>query len=339
MRLRFRSLYRNIEKQQFYSEWNLIKDNPIMPLGNTTEWDELCCSWGSVVHHEKNKWLMYYSGRNTSKRLQIGLSFSEDGFNWKKYERNPIVSCGSPEDWDADNVYCPVVWKEGKVWNMMYTGTLSNHYQIGLAQSSDGLNWIKSPHNPVFSSSNRSNLNSFGKPETEGWGLLSDDSGYYLLHNSVTKKPREVYVAHSRDLISWKSLSNLPLLASEGNSLQLGYMKYCAWPYKLGKDFVIFSAVSNKRYTKSAIGLWKTRSLVQTDKPEFLGYLTRQTSDWCKKESDTPFVVNNEETGDTLCYFGGRGKHHRWTEGIAYIQSSILEACMHRTRTTKSDMQ
>jgi hypothetical protein len=267
---------------------------------------------------------MYYSGRNALDRLQIGVSFSEDGLNWRKYVNNPIVSCGPPENWDADSVYCPVVWKDREVWNMIFTGIASNHYQIGLAQSDDGLEWFKSRHNPVFCSSRRSSVNAFGKPETEGWGLFSDDSGYYLLHNSVTKKPREVYVAHSRDLISWKSPSSLPLLASEGHSFQLGYMKYCAWPYRLGEHFLIFSAVSNKRYSKSAIGLWRTGSLVGTEKPEFLGYIVKQTPGWCEKEVDTPFVVNNQENGDILCYLGGRSRHHRWTEGIAYVRCSKL---------------
>jgi hypothetical protein len=155
------------------------------------------------------------------------------------------------------------------------------------------------------------------------------------LYNSVTKKPREVYVAYSRDLVSWKSPSSLPLLASQGYSFQLGYMKYCAWPLKLGESFLVFSAVSNKRYSKSALGLWRTRNLLGTEKPEFLGYITRQRPGWSEKEVDTPFVVNNQDTGKILCYFGGRSRHRRWTEGIAYTQCSEMESYLPQTRVEK----
>jgi predicted GH43/DUF377 family glycosyl hydrolase len=316
-------------------QWQVYSKNPIIPSGKTGEWDELCSAWGSVISRNGKQWLMFYSGRDSSRKLRIGVAFSEDGLNWKKYEKNPVLSCGPSGSWDSDDVYCPIVWKENELWNMIFTGIRSNCYQIGIAQSNDGLKWNKSRYNPVFCSSIGSNVNRFGKPETEGWGLFFDESGYYLLHNSVMKKPREVYVAHSQDLVSWKEISSFPLLASEGHWFQLGYMKYCAWPLKFHEHFLIFSAVSDRRYKKSAIGLWKINSLLKHDKAEFLGYILKQRPGWQERELDTPYLISNPENGYINCYFGGRSRKNTWTEGVASISNSVLEAYLECRHTNK----
>jgi len=312
------------------SEWQLYSKNPIIFTGKTGDWDELSSSWGSIVLRNKNQWLMYYSGRDASKKLRIGVAFSEDGLNWRKHGNNPIVSCGASRSWDVDGVYCPIVWKNKEAWNMIYTGINSNQYQIGIAQSNDGIEWFKSRYNPVFCSPVRSDASRFGKPQTEGWGLFFDDSGYYLLHNSVTKKPREIRVAHSQDLISWKSPSSTPLLASEGCDSDLGYMKYCAWPYKFLAHFLVFSAVSDKMYKKSAIGLWRIAGLLKSEKAEFLGYVVKQRPGWHEREVDTPFVINDQQNERIRCYFGGRSPRNRWTEGVAFISCSLFEANLNR---------
>lgn len=308
-------------------EWQLYSENPIISSGGTGQWDELYASWGSVVRVSRTEWRLYYSGKDTRGKLRIGLACSEDGFCWRKYQSNPILSYGSSGNWDEGGVYCPVVWKDLAEWKMIFTGLESNHhYQIGIAQSDDGINWFKSQHNPVFCSSERSNVNVYGKPEAEGWGLFFDETGYYLLYNSVTKKPREVYVAFSKDLISWKSVSSTPLLASEGSFLQLGYMKYCACPYKFGEHILVFSAVSDRRYKKSAIGLWEIKSLLNPREKEFLGYVAKQKHSWCEKEFDTPFPINDPANGQIRCYFGGRSRYKKWAEGVVSIPYSTFEA-------------
>jgi hypothetical protein len=102
-------------KDKYFSlipEWQLYSKNPIVSQGKTGEWDELSSSWGSIVLCNRNQWLMYFSGRDSSKKLRIGVAFSEDGLEWRKYGNNPVLSCGPPGNWDADGVYCPIVWKE-----------------------------------------------------------------------------------------------------------------------------------------------------------------------------------------------------------------------------------
>lgn len=315
-------------RQNMLETWRLFEHNPLLPLGALGQWDEVCASWGSIVHTAPSDWRMYYSGRDRNGLLRIGLALSENGIDWKKYVNNPIVDIGNLRDWDSRYVYCPVVWVEDSCWMMIFTGcNSSDHYQIGVASSDDGItSWSKSERNPVFcDSADPVRKNAFGMPETEGWGLMKQNGRYLLLYNSVTIKPREVYVAESTDLFSWRRALPAPLLSSEGTPSDLGYMKYCAWPHSTGQHYLIFAATSNGNYAKSAIGLWKTSSLLSGERPFFLGYALRATKGWCEMEVDTPVVLHDSQKA--YLYFGGRSSTNRWTEGLAFDTADVTAEC------------
>ncbi len=271
---------------------------------------------------------MYYSGKDKAGRIRIGLALSNDAFHWEKYRNNPVLDVGNAGDWDALYVYGATVWKDQECWRMIFTGCdalNSSHYQIGVAQSPDGVQWSKSRDNPIFCDSNPLNVNIYGKPETEAWGLSGDKNGYYLLYNTVSRKPRQVYVAYSRDLISWKPLSSTPLLPSEGLPSQLGYMKYCGYSCRHGQHYFVAAAVSDKEYKKSAIGLWRMTSLVPGKEKEFLGYILEAGDGWCRRELDTPFFIRNPNDVRVCLYFGGRSNTNNWTEGVALGNLEVIE--------------
>jgi uncharacterized repeat protein (TIGR01451 family) len=68
-----------------------------------------------------------------------------------KHANNPIVTVGADGSWDDDDVWGPVVLKEGDSYKMWYTGDDgSNPSQVGLATSADGIIWTKEAANPVL---------------------------------------------------------------------------------------------------------------------------------------------------------------------------------------------
>jgi len=304
-----------------------LEANPLLPLGKRDYWDSVYATWASIIH-DGVYWRMYYSGKDKLGYLRIGLSFSEDGLNWTKHRSNPILDVGPAGAWDALHVYCPIVWKEKASWKMIFTGCDSRnnmHFQVGLAESQDGISWTKFKGNPVFNSRNSWDLNRFQKHETEGWGLLINHSRYYLFYNPVTRLPRQVGVASSQDLISWESLFPHPIVPTEGFPWELGYMKYCAWPFKFGKYTYLLASVSDAIYTKSKIGLWRlVGSLPSVEGIEFLGYILGTAAEWCKREVDTPFLVSDVSSGRLLCYYGGRSIRNEWAEGVALIDMEEL---------------
>jgi predicted GH43/DUF377 family glycosyl hydrolase len=317
-----RAVRDKVRLQTALTTWSLFQDNPLLRLGAIGQWDEMGASWASVVRPTSSEWRMYYSGKDRNGRLRVGLALSDDGLHWEKYENNPVLDIGDAGDWDARYVYCPIVWVEGDRWSMIFTGSDSaDHYQIGLAQSDDGIVWSKSERNPIFCDPDPLYKNAFGNSETEAWGLLRQDGKYFLLYNSVTVKPREVRVAESADLLCWKRASSTPVLPSDGDPSDPGYMKYCAWPLAFGKQYLIFAATSNENYTRSAIGLWRVSNLLSGEEPVFLGYVVRASKGWYKKEVDTPILVYDEE--NAYLYFAGRSETGRWTEGLAFGKADV----------------
>lgn len=302
-----------------------IGTNPLLFPGKQSDWDSTYATWASLIR-ENTSWLMYYSGKDKAGHLRIGLALSQDGLKWTKYKDNPILDVGVQGSWDAMLVYCPIVWKEANSWKMMFTGCDSldsHHFQIGLAVSYDGISWNKSERNPIFSSYNSWTLNSWGKHEAEGWGLFFDGHEYNLLYNPVSRRPRQIGLATSKDLVSWKELPE-PILPSHGFPWELGYMKYCAHTFKCGENIYLLSAVSNISYSKSRIGLWRVSSLRHIRDMQFLGYIVDTSSNWSEKEVDTPFMVEDAANRRVLCYYGGKSRGNNWYEGLVSVELGAI---------------
>ena len=91
-------------------------------------------------------------GNGTDGHTSLGYATSLDGINWTKYIGNPMLTTGL-NTWDSINVQDPHVIKQGGIYNMWYGGGASYSIydqQVGFASSSDGINWVKSPLNPVL---------------------------------------------------------------------------------------------------------------------------------------------------------------------------------------------
>lgn len=304
------------------------KNNPLLALGRKGQWDEVWATWASVVRLSPKDWRMYYTGRDRLRHLRIGLAFSEDGITWEKHHNNPILDTSPSGCWDSLCVYGPIVRKEGSSWRMIFTGCDaldSSHYQVGLALSSDGISWTKFKGNPVFVDLNPANMNRFRQHETEGWGLIKDKDGYFLFYNPVSHKPRQVWIVYSTDLISWKPVSTRPVLPSAGLRWQLGYMKYCAWPFRHKEYTYLVASVSNISYSKSRMGLWQIHGpLFSIKRIEFLGYIIETSTGWCGEEVDAPYILKDTESKKLFCYYSGRSKNGEWTEGLCWFNLEEL---------------
>lgn len=303
-------------------------ESPVLTIGNQNEWDEVAATWASIVRYNGSQWRMYFSGRDVHRHLRIGLATSNDGVHWTKYSSNPILDTGKANSWNQFSVHCPIVWTEQDSWKMLFTGCdspYSRHYQVGLAESSDGIKWEEFKENPVYDNQNASTRNLYGQFETEAWGLLHEKGRYYLFYNSVTAKPRQVYLAESSDLKSWKAVSNNPILPSEGFPWSIGFMKYCAFPFKHEDNQYLLAATSDFNYHRSRIGLWKLcGDTFPSVSPKFIGCALNTSDEWCKREVDTPFAIYDAGEQRTLCYYGGRSTKNKWTEGLSVMKTNTL---------------
>jgi len=71
---------------------------------------------------------------------------------WIQYSGNPVIELGAPDQWDSWALASPNVLKVGDTCHMYYEAGANGviDYQIGHAVSTDGLNWVKDPANPVI---------------------------------------------------------------------------------------------------------------------------------------------------------------------------------------------
>jgi len=158
------------------SSWTKHPDNPLFEQGGPGSFDENGIFPGSVVFEDGKYRMWYYGVDRPDFFFKIGYAESSDGIYWNK-NPDPVLGTG-PEgnDWDAWDVLDPSVIFDGSIYHMWYTGTgivegYALHTGIGYATSADGIEWMKSPDNPVFAFDE-------GQP-VSGW-VLSDESGYRM---------------------------------------------------------------------------------------------------------------------------------------------------------------
>lgn len=127
-----------------------VSEQPLVPLGGAGEFDEFGNMAGSVVVHGGQHYL-YYCGwqRMTSVPYNwaIGLALSEDGRNFRRYGKGPLLA-GTPREPYLQA--CPIVQLIDGTWHMWYLsgldwldigGKKESVYKLMHATSSDGIDW------------------------------------------------------------------------------------------------------------------------------------------------------------------------------------------------------
>ena len=88
------------------------------------------------------KFWIYYATVDSNNSIYIDLVRSNDGVSFNDPKGTHVLS-PTPGAWDSLWVDDPSVIKVGDTWYMYYTGGQNTHTRIGLAISTDGINWSK----------------------------------------------------------------------------------------------------------------------------------------------------------------------------------------------------
>lgn len=186
--------------------WTEYPNNPVLTRGGIGSWDDWDTSSVSVVY-DGGLYHMWYEGRAYLEHSQIGYATSSDGLHWTKQGGGPVLSAGADGSWDSNSVGQPCVRKDGSEWKMWYTAASSNGASgIGLATSSDGMHWTKSPANPVFTKGAAGSWDSVAvfRPS-----VLIEDGTYHMWYGAI----EAIGYAHSFDGIHWTRSSLNPVLS------------------------------------------------------------------------------------------------------------------------------
>jgi predicted GH43/DUF377 family glycosyl hydrolase len=115
----------------------------VLKTGPPGSWDERGVADPYVI--ERNGELyMYYLGMDRARRQRLGVARSRHGVAWEKLISNPIMELGASGAFDEMGLGEPAVWSSGGFYWMLYTGRARGEKRrIGLAKSTDGVNWSR----------------------------------------------------------------------------------------------------------------------------------------------------------------------------------------------------
>lgn len=128
--------------------------------------------------------------------------------DWIKYENNPVMTPSS-SGWDSGNISSAFILKDEHDYKMWYQGN-GSHWQIGLATSADGINWIKHQNNPVVIPENESEFNE--AEVLEPCVLKTDIYRMWFKSNDAGDQHTRLRMATSTDGINWKKYPHAILI-------------------------------------------------------------------------------------------------------------------------------
>jgi hypothetical protein len=306
-------------------EWSRHPGNPVLEIGPPGSWDDHGATFASVIWDDAaDEFRMYYHGFSGSVH-QIGLATSADGLAWTKHPGNPIMT-PTPGAWDASSVRVPMVWKEGATYHMMYTGLGGGGFQIGYANSADGITWYKYPGNPVF------NDPTWASGETENWGVIKVGAQYLMWYCDFGQ--RRSGIAVSTDRLNWTPYQPDPIFDSSGIGSDDRYSQYCPFTFKYGDAYYVLvpSYDAGGNYSKFYLYSSPSPFFPASDRELVrIVHSVGEDGQWDDHDSDTPFVLTLDVQRTQLynnqfwCYYAGEPGTDNWQMGL-HLESDVAAA-------------
>ena len=181
-------------------QWVKYAGNPIL-LPTEGSWDGDYVTTPRVIYDGSTYRMWYLGGLSGISR--IGYATSSDGINWVKH--GAVLSPGFAGDWDSSSIGLGSVLWNGTSYLMWYTGTNGTSFPggaIGLAASTDGLNWVKYSGNPIIKPSELGNDQKYiATPYVIRLSLTYNM--WYTAKSAATPSINKIIYATSFDAIHW----------------------------------------------------------------------------------------------------------------------------------------
>lgn len=177
---------------------------------NPLKWDSLWAYHPCVIEYE-GLYYMIYTGKSLRPGIShnIGLATSSDLNTWGK-ELHPVLKLGNKGEWDDDFVAHAYVYKEDSRFYMFYDGSKKGKWfeEIGVAESTDLLNWKKYSKNPIFKVSN----NWWEKMHVSRCCIYKLGNTFYLYYAGHDGKRERIGLATGKSIFNLKRYAKNPVL-------------------------------------------------------------------------------------------------------------------------------
>ncbi len=143
-----------------------------------------------------------------------GVASSADGLTWQQAKSTPILSVYDPGcgTWEQSCIYQPWLIENNGTYSDFYNAANGGTEQMGMATSTDLLNWTRYTGNPLVKNANSSydtGMASDGK-------VFRDGDHWVMFYFGLGAGGAHIMAAFSYDLMTWKA-SPLPLYLAGGN--------------------------------------------------------------------------------------------------------------------------
>lgn len=256
----------------------------LFEAGAAGSYDEKGQADPTVVYD--GSWHMWFDAQNGSNVWYgIGYATSDDGLNWTKNESNPVITMGDSGAWDDSFIHHPVVLKIGDTYYMYYAGDDGIvKYKIGLASSTNRINWTKEETNPLINNSD--NSGDFDYMHVRPSKPIIHDNLWHMWYWGYNGSISKIGLATSSDGIVWtkKGVELEPGLDgswSENNTMACSVIKdegvFKMW--YLGRSSGIYTTgYAVWPIDKTIVGKGKDAYGIQIDSDlNVIGFINNQT--------------------------------------------------------------
>ena len=258
-----------------------------MGFGPTNEFDHGGCVIGAFLYEsyeikaprrlkqrEGKFWTLYGAyprqGGYELRPGYEGVAVSDDGLTWRRGKNQPVLSVHDPDcgAWEKSCIYQPwLVEHQGRFFNF-YNAANGNVEQIGVAFSTDLLNWMRYPANPVL----RVRPGGYDEVFCSDGKVFRDGDHWAMFYFGVGQGGAHILAAFSRDLMHWTAHPE-PLYKAGGNpsGLDKQYAHKIALIFNPTNDtfYMFYNAVPGKGGPTGGrgIGLITSKPLLATTAP------------------------------------------------------------------------
>ena len=187
--------------------WERPINEPVLFPGFAGSWDSYSVHPHSIIK-EVGEYKLFYSGwADPNEMWHIGIATSSNGVNWEKYP-TPILQ--GTTGWDYQIASASVI-KHNETYYLYYTGRNSLRLQIGLATSSDGIQWTRNEGNPVLTNTDPWEESGVYFPT-----VVSENDQFKMIYmNSLANG---LGIATSTDGILWSKNDSNPFFITENTA-------------------------------------------------------------------------------------------------------------------------